>query len=281
MEKMLLFLFKGLACLPFPILYCISDFIYFVIYHVVKYRTEVVRCNLSSAFPEKNIQELKRIEKSYYRFLADQIVETVKLFHFSDKALRKHVTVSNAEVVNATLSKGKNAVLLMGHYANWEWVQEITRYFIPEAYTISIYHPLRSKLWDRLFIRLRSRWNAHILPMKSAPKALLNKANFPWVCGFIADQRPNEKTPLNCIEFLNHPTYFIYGPEVIGEKVHADFFYLEIIRKKRGFYEINFHPLIPEDMSHAYPHIREFWKKFETTIINNPPYWLWSHKRWK
>lgn len=281
MNRIALSLIKTLARLPFWALYLISDFVSMFLFHILRYRKGIVEKNLTSAFPEKTIREIKRIEKDFYRYLSDQIIETVKLFHMSDKELIRRVEVTNPEIVNEALGAGENAVLLMGHYNNWEWVQEITRYFVPEAYMASIYHTMNDKFWENAFIELRSRWGAHIVPMRSAPKTLLDKRHFPWVCGFIGDQRPGQRTPDNIVEFLNHKTYFIYGPEVIGKKVNAKFFYLEMLRKKRGYYQINFKKLKRMPGDDTYPFTREFWKEFEATIRKAPAYWLWSHNRWK
>lgn len=280
-EKILIVFLKGIACIPLGLLYLFSDFVAFMLYYIIKYRRKVVRANLESSFPEKGVKEIKRLEKEFYLHLSDQIVETLKLFHVSDDELKKRVKVNNYEAVNQTLGEGKNAVLLMGHYGNWEWAQEITRYFLPESYMASIYQPLQSKTWDNIFLKMRSRWGAHILPSKQTVHALLNRDNFPWVCGFIADQRPGIKTEKNWVDFLHHKTYFFYLTEDLGRKVDADFFYLEMERKKRGYYEIVFHPLKPSQSYENYPHVREFWKEFENTIKSNPAYWLWSHKRWK
>lgn len=286
-DKIILSTVNGLAKLPLGILYILSDIISFVLHRIVGYRKKVVRQNLTSAFPEKELKEIRKIEKQYYGFLGEQVVETLKLLHISDDELRSRVEVKNYEAVNKTLGDGKNAVLLMGHYCNWEWVQEIVRYFIPGIFMASIYHPLKNKFWDDIFIKIRSRWNAHIVPMKKAPRILLNKENMPWVCGFIADARPDMRHEQNYLEFLNHKTWFITGPEDIGDKTGADYFYLEMIRIKRGYYQIIFHPLVLSNFQSqlsnepTYPYTREFWKEFETTIKRNPAYWLWSHKRWK
>ena len=282
-QKFVFKLLSLLALLPFGVLYLFADIISFCIYYVVKYRRKVVNKNLTEAFPEKSSSEIISIEKKFYRYLGDQIVETLKLIHLSDENLKERVVVNNYDLVNESLSEGRNAVLLLGHYNNWEWVQEITRYFLPESYMISIYHPLKNKTWDDFFIQLRSRWNAHIVPMKSATRILLNRQNFPWVCGFIADARPDHLHPEedNVIDFLNHKTHFITGPEVIGDKTNADYFYLEMVRKKRGHYIINFSKIIPDNSEGSFPHLRQFWKEFEKTIEKDPAYWLWSHKRWK
>lgn len=264
-------------------LYGFSTLATFILHRIIGYRKKVVRQNLTSSFPDKSLKEINKIESKFYRYLGDQIVETLKLLHMSDEELKKRVTVINYEAVNSALSNNKNVVLLMGHYCNWEWVQEIVRYFIPGTFTVSIYHPLNNKFWEEVFITLRSRWKAHIVPMKKATRVLLNKENMPWVCGFIADAYTWRKNEDNWLDFLNHKTWFIYGPEEIGSKLGAEFFYLEMNRIKRGHYKIIFHPLHPisTDPEIHFPYTREFWKEFEKTIEKNPPYWLWSHKRWK
>ena len=280
-EKTLLLLLKSCALLPLWVLYLFSDIAYIVIYYLVRYRREVVSKNLREAFPEKDDREIKNIGKQYYHYLSDQIVETIKIFHISNHQLSRRVKVVDYDIVNDSLKEGKNCVVMMAHYGNWEWVQEIAHYFLPEGYMASIYRPLNSKLWDGIFKELRSRWHAHIVPMQRVTRVLLDRDNFPWVCGFIADQRPPKKGEDNWVEFLNHKTWFIYGPEEIGRKVGADFFYLEMLRKKRGYYEIKLHKLNPNENEGRYPFCRDFWSLLEDTIKSHPAYWLWSHKRWK
>ena len=280
-ERITIFFLKSLARLPLGLLYCVADLIYGVLYYIIRYRRDVTVKNLTEAFPEKSRKEIKKIEKEYYHYLADQIAETVKLLHISDEELKRRVELTDIDKVNATLAEGRNAVVLMGHYGNWEWVQEITREFIPEAYMASIYRPLADKVWDDIYCMLRSRWGAHIIARDRVIRVLLDRKNFPWVCGFIADQRPSKKSDENWVEFLNHKTYFIYGPEDIGKKVNADFFYLEMLKKGRGKYEIVINRLSEEGFEKPYPIMRAFWHEFEKTIRKYPAYWLWSHKRWK
>lgn len=280
-QKLIFSLLKTIARLPLGALYLFADFITPILYYVIKYRRKVVRTNLTTSFPDKELKEIIDIEKKFYLYLADQMVETLKLLHISDEEMRERVKIINYEAINSCLEKGQNVVLLLGHYCNWEWVQEISRYFTPGSFMASIYHPLKSRMWDDLFIDLRKRWGAHIIPMKKAPRVLLDRKNFPWVCGFIADARPDSHNTDNCLKFLNHDTWFITGPEVIGDKVSAAYFYLEMIKKKRGYYDIIFHPLLPKETNENYPNTRMFWAMFEDTINRAPAYWLWSHKRWK
>ena len=279
-KKIIFIILYVLASLPLIFLYILSDFFFLIICYILRYRRNVIMMNLREAFPEKTEKEIKKIAKSYYRFLCDVMVETVKLFHISDKELRKRVEVINPEIVNKALIEGKNAVILMGHYGNWEWVQEISRYFISGVYLASIYHTLTSQFWNDLYLKIRSRWGVNIIPQKKALRQLIDKSHRPWACGFIADQRTWDRHEDNCTRFLNHDTYFIYGPEEIGDKLGSEFFYLEMTKIKRGKYRIKFHCLTGEGYDSPFPRTRQFWHEFEKTIKKDPALWLWSHRRW-
>lgn len=279
-EKIIIGLLKAVAALPLAALYLLADFIYFVVYYLVGYRKAIVRKNLFEAFPEKTPEQLKKIEKEYYHFLGDMIVETVKLLHISDAEMRKRVEVTNPEVVEECIGRGENVVLLLSHYGNWEWVQEISKYLSDTTFKATIYHPLKSELWNEVYMKIRGRWHSHLLPQWTAAKTLLNRDNQPWVCGFIADGRPRNKKDACTVEFLQHHTYVIYGPEVIGRKIGAEFFFLEMERVRRGHYRITFHHLEPEGEG-EFPITMAFWSKFEKVVQKSPAYWLWSHKRWK
>ena len=279
--KLITGMLTAVAALPLRALYGISDIAYLIIYHLIGYRRKVVRRNLMEAFPERGVSEIAKIEKEFYHYMCDVMVETVKLLHISPAEMARRVEIRAHEKVLETVRCGRSAVLLLGHYGNWEWVQEISRVFTGDVFKASIYHPLRSQLWEDIYRHVRSRWNVEIIPQKNAVRALLRKENQPWICGFIADHRPHQVGETNITPFLNHATSFIYGPEVIGKKTGADFFFLEMERTKRGYYTLTFHPLSPMEGESHYPVMRTFWKKFEEVIKKKPAYWLWSHKRWK
>ena len=85
--KLLYYLFYAgwylFSLLPFWLLYLISDGLYYLLYHVVRYRRRVVRKNLVNSFPEKSEAEIVRIEKEFYAFFCDCAVETIKQFSMS------------------------------------------------------------------------------------------------------------------------------------------------------------------------------------------------------
>ena len=110
------------ALLPMRVLYVLADFLYIIIYRVLRYRLKVVRRNLAASFPEKSEQERRAIERGFYHHFADYIVETLKLAHISLEELQRRAYVQNPEVVDRLMDAGHPCcLLLMGHYGNWEW----------------------------------------------------------------------------------------------------------------------------------------------------------------
>ena len=84
-----------ISLLPFLILYLIADFLFVILYYVIGYRRKVVQENLRNAFPNKTEQESSHIEKEYYKYLADLIVETVKMISISNPLFIIYKPLSN------------------------------------------------------------------------------------------------------------------------------------------------------------------------------------------
>ena len=87
MKKGLYYLLYGflwlLSLLPLWVHYVIADVICVLVYHVVGYRKALVRRNLTDSFPNKSAEELRAIEKAFYHWFCDYLVETVKLLTIS------------------------------------------------------------------------------------------------------------------------------------------------------------------------------------------------------
>ena len=80
-----------LSLLPLKVLYVFSDLLFFPLYYGVKYRRDIVHRNIADSFPEKSEKEILQIEKRFYHFFCDYILETIKLFSMSKKQMMKRV----------------------------------------------------------------------------------------------------------------------------------------------------------------------------------------------
>lgn len=276
-------LIKGFAHLPLGVLYLFSDMAYFILYKIVKYRLGVVRHNLEMAFPEKSGEERRRIEREFYCHLPDIFIEAAKLAHISDEEIARRVEIEGIELINDAVREGHSVVMMLGHYGNWEWVTSAARLMDDSAMKCEIYHRLGDKAFDRVMLDLRSRFGTENIPMAKSVRRLLriHREGDTFVCGFIADQRPFTRELKYWTDFLGIDTAYVNGGEAIGTKIGAAFVYAEMLPLKRGYYRLTFRKLEPLRDGGENPYSRAFLQELESTIRRNPPFWLWSHNRWK
>lgn len=277
-------LFYVLSLFPLRGLYLLSDILAWLAHSVVRYRRGVVRSNLMSAFPEKDISEIKKIEKGFYRFLGDYFVETVKLTTMSERQMRRRLEVIGAEEINATMKNGKSCTLLLGHYCNWEWVSSLPIHFNKDATCVQIYHPLENKGANEAFLRLRNHFGATSVSMDETLPFLIKckKEGRPTVTGYIADQAPLFNSIHLWVDFLNHETPVFTGPERISKFLKAEVFYVDIKRPRRGYYTLHFRRMTSDaSTSRDFEVTRHYYALLQDSIEHAPQYWLWSHKRWK
>lgn len=273
-----------ISLLPLRVLYIISDGLFYIIYYIVKYRRPLVRKHLTDSFPEKTEKEIIKIEKDFYSWLCDYIVETIKLFSISRRHIRQRMRFSGTDLIMEQLSKGKSCALYLGHYCNWEWVTSLPLAVGDTAVCAQIYHVLENQMFDRLFLRLRSRMGAVSIPMAETLRHIVKFRNEgkPMIIGFIADQVPFWNNIHYWTDFLHHDTPVLTGTERIARKADFTVFYLDIRRERRGYYSAEFKLLTknPRELP-EYAVTELYWRALEETIRRQPHLWLWTHNRWK
>lgn len=272
---------KGLACLPLGFLYPLSDFVAWMLGSVIGYRKKVVVDNLRRCFPEADEKQIKSWTKAFYRHFCDTFIEALKLLHISDAEVDRRIRTENAEIVDNAVNSGHSVVLFLGHYGNWEWVPAIVRSFRNDALMGQIYHPLRDKVFDRMMLTIRSRFGSESITMTNTYRRLVNieREGRRFVVGFISDQRPRGHHTDSWMNFMGIDTDYITGGETIGARLGCHFIYLDVEPVGRGEYVMRFKEVDPKDDGKEFPYTRRYMELLEETIRRNPPYWLWSHKR--
>lgn len=116
MYYLIYFIVKALSYIPFWALYILSDIMYYPLYYVIRYRRKIVRKNLTESFPEKSHEEIVAIEKKFYRYFMDMILESSKMASISPAEIRKRMKFVNVDKTNKLLDEGKSLAFFMGHY---------------------------------------------------------------------------------------------------------------------------------------------------------------------
>lgn len=279
-------IFYLVSKLPYRALYVISDIANLVLYHIVRYRRDIVRRNITSAFPEKSLEECISIERGFYKWFCDYFVETVKLMSVSRQELLSRIEFRGIDKIEECFDRGQTCAGILGHYGNWELLSAtglvIKKH--PEAVIGLIYHPLRSQLFDRLFINMRQSMGGVCVPKKDILRYLVSfrSHNLMNLFGYIADQAPRYRNIHLWLPFLNHDTPVFTGAERIMRKMNNAVFYIDVERPERGKYIYTFKLMTdkPGEMP-EFEITKKFFVMLEQTIRREPRFYLWSHNRWK
>lgn len=265
-------------------MYFLSDILYLLAYRLLGYRRRVVRDNLSRCFPQADRRWLRRVERRYYRYLCDLLVEGVyNVFFATPPYLKRHYRLVNREVVDRYYEQGRTVVLMSAHYGNWEYmVSSLNMQLLHHG--IGVGKPLDDKSVAAYITRRRTRYGTQVVDQTDVRQhvAFYDAHHVPCALMMLSDQSPSNPHRSYWTTFLGRDTAFLYGAEYFARKYNYPVLYYSVDRVRRGYYEVTFSPLCEGPLEvPQYSIVEEYVRRLERQILAQPEYWLWSHRRWK
>lgn len=282
--KLLKILIRTIGCIPFRVLYVISDCLSVLLYYLIRYRRKVVRQNLTECFPDLSVKEINGLARQFYRNFTDYIVETCKMGSMSDEAIMKRMKFSNVDDVNAVLREGRSVALYLGHIFNWEWISSMPLWLEKGVVTAQIYHKLSNPDVDRLMLDSRASHGATNVEMHSTARFItgLIAEGKVSITGFIADQSPRRREIQHYVKFLNHETPVTTGTEKIARHYDFDVWFVRTHKLSRGHYEATFVKMCDDPRSLSPNRLTElYYEHLQENILEQPALYLWTHRRFK
>lgn len=267
--------------LPLSVLYLLSGLVYVLVYYAARYRRPIVRDNLLHAFPEKSAAERLKIEKDYYHFICDNFVEVMHSSSMTQQQLLDRIEFTNLELIQPYIDAQQSMQFLSIHQGNWEWVLQILscKLGLPVD---AIYKPLHSKLFEEIILTNRSRFGSNLIPSKHAMKELLRKRREFRAFIMTAEQAPIRRDKKYWQLFLNRPSSFYLGPQKIAELTKYPVFYLQVHRRKRGYYQLSFELIAePPFEKNSFDVLDAYIDRIEKAVRAQPETWLWSNRKWR
>ncbi|HEU4609997.1 MAG TPA: lysophospholipid acyltransferase family protein [Chitinophagaceae bacterium] len=269
-----------LSLLPLRILYLFSDLLYLLIYRLIGYRKKVVMQNLLIAFPDKSEHERKKIASDFYHNFIDNFIEIIKLLSWNSREVNKRFA-ADLTGMQPAFDSGRNIHLIGMHNFNWELCTWGMTSLMSYPF-IGIYMPVGSATFDRIMLRLRSRYGATLIPATSFRKAYAPYIHQQHVLGSVADQSPGNPSQAYWLYFFGRPTAFVTGPEKNARLQNAAVVFAHFYKVKRGYYKFDtkFITEAAADMP-AGELTRQYVSFVENCLRKQPANYLWSHRRWK
>ena len=271
----------GLARLPLPLLYLLSDLLFLLSYHLFRYQRRLVADNLALAFPDRSPRERAKLARQTYRNALQVLFETIAALHLPRRRLLERVTLDNPAEIERHLAAGRSVLAVAAHHGNWEWLQLAcaARFEHPVD---ALYKPVGHPGLDALLARLRSRFGTRLVPVGEAFRTLLKNRGEARIMALVADQGPRPDEDKVWYPFLGRDTAFFAGLEKIARLTDAPLVFAHMQRLSRGRYAVHFETLagspreVPEGELMA-----RYVRAVEAQVRVAPQDWLWVYKRWK
>jgi KDO2-lipid IV(A) lauroyltransferase len=271
-----------LSRLPMRILYMKSDFFYFLIYYVFRYRKQVVLDNLKLAFPEKPEVELLRIRKKFFKHLMDLMVESVKAFSISEKEILKRYTYSNPELVNKYAAEGRSIALMGAHQSNWEWSISLPKVLNIDMY--GAYTKLNNTYYEKVVRDSREKFGVIGYKTSEMVRGMQKRFSAKQQGAYIllSDQSPQLHKTYYWRAFFDIKVPIHTGAEMLSKRFDLVVINYVTKRVKRGYYTTEFQLITDTPKEFKDYQITDLYTELtEKNILEQPEYYLWSHKRFK
>jgi KDO2-lipid IV(A) lauroyltransferase len=268
--------------LPMRILYIKSDFFFFLIYYVFRYRKNVVLENLKLAFPEKSEAERIKIAKGFFKHFTDLFMESVKAFSISEKEILKRYTYKNPEFVNNFTKQGRSIALVAAHQANWEW--SISLPLVLDGNVNGAYTKLGNTYFEKVVRTSREKFG--VLGYKTSETVKGMQKNFTektqGLYILLSDQSPQVHKTFYWSTFFGIKVPMHTGAEMLAKKFDLVVINYVTRKVKRGYYETEFQLITetPKEFDN-YQITDKYIDLTENNIKQQPELYLWSHKRFK
>ncbi|MEL6718865.1 MAG: lysophospholipid acyltransferase family protein, partial [Bacteroidota bacterium] len=167
------------------------------------------------------------------------------------------------------------------HYGNWETTVVGSAFMMPHQ-AVAIYKPLSNSFFEKIVKDYRSRFGLQLIKKGNFRTEIKNYSKERIALFFIADQCPSGRQRAYWMNFLNQETAVMMGAEVYSKRYDYVAVTMNIIKVKRGYYELFFEVVEDQPRKSDFGFITERSTRIlEQQIQTMPAYWLWTHRRWK
>jgi len=246
-------------------------------------KQNIVMTGLRTAFPEKSEAELEALALAQWdntgrTFAEFPMLGRVRVF---DKNSR--VKVIGLQKLEALRDEKKGAVLISGHFANWEIMAAVfSQAGLPVRVT---YRPTNNPYFDRRIRSQRQKYGIDLMVAKSGAKGakeLLAALKSGDSVALLNDQKFNEGI---AVPFFGVAAMTAPGPTRMALRTGAPLVPMFVRRVDKTKFEVEIYdPIAIDNTGDRAGDIERgvvaITRWVEDRIIEDPAGWFWVHRRW-
>jgi KDO2-lipid IV(A) lauroyltransferase len=269
--------------LPFRALQRLGGALGLACWHVAPFRRRVVLENLTACFGDAmDAAAIQRLARDFYVQLGTTLLEFCGYWRLKPEQVRALVTVEGAEHVETVRGFEKGALLVSGHFGNWEL---LGAWLAANGFDVSFMVKTQSNLRvDRLQNEVRGRAGVGIIRTGASVRDMVRVLRGGGLIGLLGDQDAGAQGMI--MDFLGQPASVLTGTGTLAYKLKLPVATGFMVRQRDGTHRLVVQePIMPDpdlDEETAVAEItRIHTQRLEAMIRQHPEHYFWVHRRWK
>lgn len=268
--------------LPRSIALVIGGWLGTLAYRFASQQRKLAYKHIQQALDITDERTIKTNVKKCFSNLGKNMVEFLLFPRMNPKLLRQYVRFEGVQHVENALAKGKGAIILTGHFGNWELLAASISTTV--APLTPIVRELRSPRLNALVSRYREKAGYSTIDRDTGVRRALRCLRNNNLLGIVADV----DTSVNgvFVDFFGRPAYTPYSPIAFALKTGATILPAFIVRQPDGTHQAIIEPPLTlercdDKEKELVINTQKYTKVIESYIRKNPEQWIWMHQRWK
>lgn len=249
----------------------------------MRYRKGIALSNLKRVFKDLPDAEINSIAKSNFEKFGINVIEFLLMPFITDKEIPVRFSLEGKHHLEEALQKGKGAILLAFHFANWEITGILSKLLGHDI--VALARPLKRRaLLNNFLNNLRASTGLTIIVNENTGKEVMKLLKENKLVGILGDQREKSSQGV-FVELFGAQVSTSKGTAVIAMKTSTTVVPIYAVRK--GFLRYTImcgNPLEMERKGNIEELIAKNMRKvnafLETIIRQYPDEWFWVHRRW-
>lgn len=229
-----------------------------------------------------NEHQVKGIAKNCFVNLGKTVVEFMQFPRMDGEMIRKYIKFQGVEHVENAIAQGQGAILITGHFGNWELLAASISAVI--APVTPIVREVRSPRLNKMVNSFRQRAGYSTIDRDTGIRQALRCIRQNGLLGIVADV----DTTVNgvFVDFFGQPAYTPYSPVAFALKTGAPIIPTFIVRQPDNTHLVIIEPPLKlesrdQKEQELIVNTQNFTKIIESYIRKYPEQWIWMHRRWK
>jgi KDO2-lipid IV(A) lauroyltransferase len=277
--------YYGVSYLPSWLTYPIGHVGTWIAWKLMRTGTQALVENISVMFPELDARSRERLALKTYRSYARDVIDFIRSLRMAPAATRRLVTRLDVGALDQAMAEGRGAIVLSGHFGNWEIGGVLLRRLTPHGLSI-VAKAEPSQSVTRLRQEIRSRVGVETIEVRQHLDTALRireRLQQNHVVAMLLDRHLGKDHVE--VTFFGRPTKFLRTPAVLAAFAGAPIVPCFVYRDGAGF-AVECGPIIRvatdgDRETSVRAAIQSVATLIERRIREHPHYWYQFYPVWR